>query len=125
MPLFPPRLDTLRWDDLVRQGRAQLPLVAPDWTDQNASDPGIATLELLSWLTEAESYRTSAITDRERRLLLALVGYSPRPAEPATCLVRLSVTAGGVLPFTVPRGLEIIGVREGENPLSRCSTMSP
>jgi hypothetical protein len=115
MPLFPPRLDTLRWDDLVRQGRSQLPLVAPEWTDQNASDPGIAILELLSWLIEAESYRTSALTDRERRLLLELVGYSSRPAEPATCLVHLSVTAGGVVPAMVPRGLEMIGVREGEN----------
>ena len=27
MPLFPAVLDNLRWDDLVRQGRAQLPLI--------------------------------------------------------------------------------------------------
>lgn len=115
MPLFPPRIDTLRWDDLVRQGRAQLPLVAPEWTDQNTSDTGIAVLELLSWFIEAEGYRSSAVTDRERRLLLALAGYSPRPAQPATCLVRFSVTAGGALPFTVPGGLEMVGMREGES----------
>ncbi|MET0887588.1 MAG: hypothetical protein ABWX92_14195 [Mycetocola sp.] len=114
MPLFPPRLDTLRWDDLVKQGRAQLPLVAPSWTDQNTSDPGIAALELLSWLIESQGFRSSATTDRERLLLLALAGYTPHAAQPSTCLVRFSVPAGTSLPVTVPAGLELMGVRDDE-----------
>jgi hypothetical protein len=110
MPLFPPVTDTLRWDDLVRQGRAQLPLVSPEWTDQNVSDPGIALLELISWLVETDSYRSGAVSDRERRLLLALAGYAPLPARPATCLVRV-VAAAGTL---APRGLTADGDRGGE-----------
>ena len=114
MPLFPPVTDTLRWHDLVRQGRAQLPIVAPDWTDQNTSDPGIALLELLSWLVEADSYRSSAVTDRERRLLLALAGYAPLSPRPASCLVRLVSSA-----TTVPAGLRANGTREdGTVPLT-------
>lgn len=110
MPLFPPVTDTLRWDELVRQGRAQLPLVSPGWTDQNVSDPGIALLELISWLVETESYRSSAVSDRERRLLLALAGHTPLAARPATCLVRITAPA----PRTVPRGLLADGDRGGE-----------
>lgn len=110
MPLFPPVTDTLRWDDLVRQGRAQLPLVSPEWTDQNVSDPGIALLELISWLVETDSYRSSAVSDRERRLLLALAGYAPRPARAARCLVRVLAPAGTL----APRGLVADGDRGGE-----------
>ncbi|MGZ4568474.1 MAG: hypothetical protein ACXV3S_00725 [Kineosporiaceae bacterium] len=109
MPLFPPVTDTLRWDDLVRQGRSQLPLVAPGWTDQNTSDPGIALLELLSWLVEADSYRSSAVTDRERRLLLSLTGFSAFAPRAARALVRLASTA-----LLVPAGLVAEGVRSGE-----------
>jgi hypothetical protein len=109
MPLFPPVTDTLRWDDLVRQGRSQLPLVAPGWTDQNTSDPGIALLELLSWLVEADSYRSSAVTDRERRRLLSLAGFSAFAPRAARALVRLASTAP-----LVPAGLVAEGVRSGE-----------
>ena len=106
MPLFPPVTDTLRWSDLVEQARSQLPLVAPDWTDQNTSDPGIALIELLSWLVEVDSFRSSAISDRERRLLLALTGFSPTTPQPARALVRLRSTAP-----LVPGGLVATGVR--------------
>lgn len=109
MPLFPPVTDTLRWDDLVRQGRAQLPLVAPEWTDQNTSDPGIALLELIAWLVEADSYRSSAVSDRERRLLLALAGIVPEPARAARCLAR-PISGAGV----VPAGTTADGDRDGE-----------
>lgn len=109
MPLFPPVTDTLRWSDLVEQGRSQLPLVAPDWTDQNTSDPGIALIELLSWLVEVDSYRSSAVSDRERRLLLSLTGFSPTAPQPAHALVRLRSAAP-----LVPGGLVATGVRSGD-----------
>lgn len=114
MPLFPPVTDTLRWGDLVEQGRSQLPLVAPDWTDQNTSDPGIALLELLAWLVEVDSYRSSAISDRERRLLLSLTGWSPAAPRAARALVRLTSSAP-----MVPAGLVATGVRsDGTVPLT-------
>jgi predicted phage baseplate assembly protein len=110
MPLFPPVTDTLRWDDLVRQGRSQLPLVAPEWTDQNTSDPGIALLELISWLVEVDSYRSGAVSERETRLLLALAGIVPEPARAARCLVRPTSAAGGI----APAGLTADGDPEGQ-----------
>lgn len=109
MPLFPPVTDTLRWADLVQQGRSQLPLVAPEWTDQNPSDPGIALLELLAWLVEVDSYRSSAVTDRERRRLLALCGFSPSGPTAARALARITSTAP-----LVPAGLVATGTRAGD-----------
>ncbi len=118
MPLFPPVTDTLRWDDLVREGRSLLPLVAPDWTDQNASDPGIALLELIAWLVETDSYRSGAVSDRERRLLLALAGFSPSPPRAARCLVQVTVAAPGPvaapLSARLPAGHEFEGERDGD-----------
>ncbi|MFE9775585.1 baseplate J/gp47 family protein [Streptomyces sp. NPDC005931] len=111
MPLSLPPIDTLRWADLVRSGRAQLPLVAPGWTDQNPSDPGIALLELLAWLVEADGYRADTVTDRERRLLLALTGHTPAPARPATCLLGFTPGPDGG-PLRVPAGLVLIGRRD-------------
>ncbi|CUR61783.1 hypothetical protein NOCA150083 [metagenome] len=114
MPLFPPVTDTLRWGDLVEQGRSQLPLVAPGWTDQNTSDPGIALLELLAWLVEVDSYRSSAISDRERRLLLSLTGFAPAAPRAARALVRLTSSR-----TRVPAGLVATGVRsDGTVPLT-------
>lgn len=110
MPLFPPVTDTLRWSDLVEQGRSQLPLVAPEWTDQNTSDPGIALIELLSWLVEVDSYRSSAVSDRERRLLLSLTGFAPAAPRAARALVRLRSTAP-----LVPAGLVAVGTRADED----------
>src|SRR5689334_1903891 len=121
MTLLPPLIDTLRWDDLVRQGRAQLPLVAPGWTDQNVSDPGIAVLELLAWLVEAGGFRSGAVTDRERRILLALAGSAPRPPQPARCLV----TAAGDQGTVLPAGLVLTGTRPGGHlPLTLTSSLA-
>ncbi|GIE88152.1 baseplate J/gp47 family protein [Actinoplanes regularis] len=120
MTLPPPLIDTLRWDDLVRQGRAQLPLVAPGWTDQNVSDPGIAVLELLAWLVESAGFRSGAVTDRERRILLALAGSTPRPPQPARCLVTAAGDPGTVL----PAGLVLTGTRHGRHlPLTLTSSL--
>ena len=41
MPLPLPHLDDRRWQDLVEEGRALIPRLAPAWTDHNVHDPGI------------------------------------------------------------------------------------
>ena len=46
MPLPKPTLDNRSFDQLVAEGRSQIPRLAPQWTDHNASDAGI-TLHLV------------------------------------------------------------------------------
>ncbi|HVG04797.1 MAG TPA: hypothetical protein VM937_07620 [Burkholderiaceae bacterium] len=42
----------------------QLVKHAPDWTEQNTHDPGVALLELLAWLAESLVYRTGRLPER-------------------------------------------------------------
>ena len=39
---------------------------APDWTEHNTHDPGIALLDLLAWLAESLLYRTGQLPDEAR-----------------------------------------------------------
>ena len=89
-----PNLDDRRWSDLVEQGRALIPLYAPEWTDHNASDPGITLMELLAWIAEADVFQLNRLTDRQRRRLLQLMDIRPRPPQPATVVVGLRLVAG-------------------------------
>jgi len=56
MPLPKPSLDSRTFAQLLREGLAMLPQLAPHWTEQNASDPGVTLLELLAWRTEMDLY---------------------------------------------------------------------
>jgi hypothetical protein len=64
MPLPLPDLDNRRFDDLVGEMRAMIPLVAPEWTNHNVSDPGITLVELLAWAVEVNLYRANRIPAR-------------------------------------------------------------
>jgi hypothetical protein len=62
MPIILPNLDDKTFDGLVEEARASIPALYPAWTDHNPSDPGIALIELLAWLTEMVIYRNNRIT---------------------------------------------------------------
>jgi len=71
LPLL--NLDDLTYEDLVEEARAQIPGLYPDWTDHNPSDPGIALIELLAWLTEMVNYRSNQVPDESYRVFLKLL----------------------------------------------------
>jgi hypothetical protein len=73
MALTLPNLDDHTFDDLVAEGKTLIPRYAPDWTNHNASDPGITLLELFAYLTEILLYRTNRITDAHRNAFLGLL----------------------------------------------------
>ena len=104
MPLPLPNLDTRRWSDLVSEGSGMVPRYAPDWTDQNAHDPGITLMELFAWLTEMDIYRLNQVPDRHRLKFLALLGYAPKPPQAARAMLAFSPAAGG--PYPVPAGAQ-------------------
>jgi predicted phage baseplate assembly protein len=103
LPLPLPNLDDRRWADLVEEGVALLPRYAPAWTDHNIHDPGITIIELFAWLTEQSIYRANRISDRHRRKFLALIGFSPRPPQPANAILGVTLAAGAG-PLDVPVG---------------------
>jgi predicted phage baseplate assembly protein len=103
MPLPLPNLDTRRWADLVDEGRALIPRFAPGWTDHNIHDPGVMLIELFAHLTEELLYRANRIPDRHRRKFLALLGYAPRPPQPAWCVLGATLPPAAT-PVTLPAG---------------------
>jgi len=108
MSILLPNLDDRRWGDLVEQGRALIPLYAPEWTDHNASDPGITLMELLAWIAETDVYRLNRITEREKRQLLQLMAVRPEPPRPSRVVVEARVTSGPS-PVALPESLEWTG----------------
>jgi predicted phage baseplate assembly protein len=109
MSSAPLQLDDRRWTDLVEEGRALIPLYAPEWTDHNVHDPGVTLMELLAWIAEMSIYRTNRIPEAHRRKFLALVGIVPRPPVPACTAVSFAL-APGAAPLGLPRGTELGGV---------------
>lgn len=110
MPLPLPTLDQRRYDDLVAEAVDRLPRAAPQWTEHNASDPGITLIELLAYLAEQGHYKLDRITPEQRRAWLRLIGHAPRPARRAQALLALGVTVPGAV-TRVPAGLQ---VRDGK-----------
>jgi predicted phage baseplate assembly protein len=87
MTRLAPDLFDRRYDDLVELGRAQLPALAPEWTDHNAHDPGITLLELLAWVTEAQLYSVAHTRRDERRAYATLMGIVPHGTRPGRGLL--------------------------------------
>lgn len=108
MPLLLPNLDDRKWADLVDEGRALLPVYGPEWTDHNASDPGITLIELLAWIAEMDIYELNQISDRERLKFLRLVDVVPYPPQPAHAVLRIRL-ADGAMPLALPAGVEFLG----------------
>jgi len=79
-----PDLFQRRFEDLLEMGRAELPALAPEWTDYNAHDPGITLMELLAWTAEAQMYSLSRVSQGERSAFASLAGIKAAGSHGAT-----------------------------------------
>jgi hypothetical protein len=82
MPIPLPNLDDLTFADLVAEARALIPLLAPEWTDHNPSDPGIVLVEMLAWLTEAALFQVDQVTPAHIERFLGLLNGPPPEGAP-------------------------------------------
>ena len=96
-----PRLDDRTFDQLVREARDLIPIIFPDWSDENVHDPGITLLEMLAWHIETQQYRLDRLTDRHVRKFLKLLGEAPRDRTPALTSVSFSNASS---PIVIPYG---------------------
>lgn len=81
MPLSLPNLDDRSYAELVDEARSLIPSLSPEWTDHNPSDPGIALIELLAWLTEMVLYSANRVPDAHYTTFLNLLRDS-RDTQP-------------------------------------------
>ena len=70
-------------DDLI----SRIPVYAPEWTDHNASDPGITLLELFSFLGENLLYRFNQIPEATQLEFLRLLQIPLKPAQPSKAML--------------------------------------
>ncbi|MDX2152665.1 MAG: putative baseplate assembly protein [Bryobacteraceae bacterium] len=103
-----PQLDDRRWTDIVNESRARIPAYAPEWTDHNASDPGITLLELFAAIAEQNIYWLNRVPRRTQLRFLALLGVKPRDPRPAETLLRFSIQ-DGTPELVLPEGVECYG----------------
>src|SRR5690606_14386073 len=100
-----PSLDDRGYEQLLEVLRRQIP--PGQWTDHNASDPGIMLVELLCWLGELAIYRMDQVPASHRdKFLRFLIG----PPEPVTVEVTFSLDfPGSTAPdsVTIPAGTRL------------------
>ncbi len=106
MPLPLPVLDDRTYQDLLDELRARIPVDAPQWTDHNASDPGITLLELFAYLGDMSLYRLDRVPDRLYRAFLRLIGCSPGNARIAAAPVQFTLTPAAA-PVDLPPGVQL------------------
>jgi hypothetical protein len=73
LPLKEDQIEEWNFRDLVAEGVALLPAVAPEWTNFNASDPGITLLELFAYFTELLLFQAGQLTTADRSAFLRLL----------------------------------------------------
>jgi hypothetical protein len=96
MTLPKPLLDNRTFAQLVSESVGQISRLSPQWTNYNASDPGITLIELFAWLSEQNMYRTGRTTPEMSRAFLRLVEVTLRPAGVASTVVLMTTTGGAI-----------------------------
>jgi Baseplate J-like protein len=98
----PPNLDDRTWRDIVEQAKALIPAYAPEWTDHNPSDLGIALIELFAWIVEGMIYRLNRVPEKNYVEFLNLLGITRDPAIPASTMSTFRTASS--TPVIVPVG---------------------
>src|SRR3989442_188107 len=107
MALVPFRLGDRTYDQILRDTVARIPVHTPEWTNFNASDPGITLLELFASIADPIYYRLDLIPERVRLKFLRLTGLPLRPASAARGVVVLTNERGAARVVTLPAGLPL------------------
>ncbi len=90
MSLNKPVLDDRSYQQIRDELIARIPVYAPEWTDHNPSDPGIALIELFSFLSENLLYRFNQIPDATKLEFLRLLQIPLHSAYPAKAMLEMT-----------------------------------
>jgi predicted phage baseplate assembly protein len=108
MPLPTPGLDDRTFQSIVDEAKRLIPRYAPEWTNHNVSDPGVALIELFAWMSELVLYRVNQVPERLYTHFLNMVGIEPFP--PSVARADLTFWLSAVLdePVRVPAGTQVM-----------------
>lgn len=111
-----PKLDDRKWEDLVREAVELIPKYCPEWTNHNASDPGITLLELFAWLIEVLLYRLNRVGDKNYLAFLNLMGIDLQPPQPSRLNLTFSLVPGARNFQVVPAGTSVATSYKNDEP---------
>lgn len=100
MSLQAPRLDDLKFQQIVDELKSRIPLYCPEWTDHNVSDPGITLIELFAYVAEQLLYRMNRMPQQHYLKFANFLGVPVPTPQPA----RVPVTFWLSKPLTYPGG---------------------
>ncbi|HEV7521649.1 MAG TPA: hypothetical protein VGP89_11175, partial [Candidatus Angelobacter sp.] len=107
MPLTLPNLDDRRYQDLLDEALARVPVYTPEWTNFNKSDPGVTLIEVFAFMTESLLYRANQIPERNRKKFLKLLNVPLQPATSAQGLATITNDKGLLQTVTLNDGVEL------------------
>src|SRR4051794_7721330 len=95
MPLPLPILDDRSYQQLRDELVRRIPVYAPEWTDHEASDPGVTLIELFAFLGENLLFRFNQIPESTKLQFLRLLDVPLRPAAAASDIVAFTTQLNG------------------------------
>jgi hypothetical protein len=107
LPLTLPNLDDRRYQDLLDEALARVPVYTPEWTNFNKSDPGVTLIEVFAFMTESLLYRANQIPERNRKKFLKLLNVPLQPATSAQGLATITNDKGLLQTVTLNDGVEL------------------
>src|SRR5437660_355503 len=113
MSLPVPNLDDRSWKQIVDEAVRLIPRYCPEWTNHNASDPGVTLLELYAWMTEMVIYRLNKVPEKNFLTFLDLIGVRLKPPEPARVVLELTPSEGADGELVVRKGTQVATLQAG------------
>lgn len=107
MPLPSPVLDARRYQDLFDEVLSRIPVHTPEWTNFNASDPGVTLAALFAFLTENSLHLLNRAPENLRRRFLERLELGLAPGAGAQALVSFSNERGPLEAVTLDAELEV------------------
>lgn len=86
------------YEELLAEAIAQIPLYSREWTNFNASDPGITMLQNLTAFQLLQQEEINTIPEEIWRKLLKLVGYQAKENHPALIYAQAPLDGGPYMP---------------------------
>jgi hypothetical protein len=107
MPLPSPILDARRYQELFDEVLSRIPVHTPEWTNFNASDPGVTLAALFAFLTENSLHLLNRAPENLRSRFLERLELGLAPGAGAEALVSFSNDRGPLEAITLDAELEV------------------
>jgi predicted phage baseplate assembly protein len=108
-----PNLDDRAFQDFVDEGKRLLQRRAPEWTDNNVSDPGVTLIETFAYMVDQLVFRLNQVPNLHYIKFLELLGESLRPPAAAYTTLEFMLTVPQENDVQILQGAEVSTTRRG------------